>query len=760
MSILGTRVKRVEDPRFLTVGGTYSDDLRDPLLEGALHLTLLRSTMAHATLRSVDTSAAKAAPGVVAVFTAADLGLGAQSAMAALPPAMARPPLADGTVRFVGEAIVAILTEERYQGPDAAELVEIDYEPLPVVVDPVEALRDEILLFPEAGTNLAFGRRTELDQTLFDGCEVVVSQVIQNRRLAIAPLEVRACAAAPGPDGRLVAWLSSQGAQNARDSVLGALGMEPGSIHVLTPDVGGGFGAKSGGGAEEFVVCQLARLLDRPVRFVETRTENIQTMHGRGQVQTVTIGGSRDGAIQAYRLETIGDAGGYPAVGAFLPMMTRMMAPGTYDIPRVEVAVKSVVTNTAPTVAYRGAGRPEACAAIERAVDLFAAEIGMDPADVRRRNLVAAFSEPFTTKMKTTYDVGDFPRALELVLEASDYTGLRAEQARRRAEGGPLQMGIGLAAYVEVTGGGKESARIEVRPDGSAVVYTGTSPHGQGHATSWSMIANERLGIPMDKIEFVYGDTDLVPVGGGTGGSRSLQLGGSAVEQAAGELVDETRIRAATELEANPDDIVFDVEAGRFHVAGTPTASRTWAELATSAAAGSSGDSPTDIAGLFIDSEFTAAQATFPFGAHVAVVEVDTETGKVRLDRFIAVDDAGRLVNPLIVEGQRHGGIAQGAAQALCEEIIYDDDGNPLTANLADFTFISACELPSFELVVMETPTPVNPLGAKGVGESGTIGATPALQNAVVDALSHLGIRHIDMPTTPIRVWTALQEVR
>jgi carbon-monoxide dehydrogenase large subunit len=669
---------------------------------------------------------------------------------------MARPPLADGTVRFVGEPIVAILTEQRYQGTDAAELVEIDYEPLPVVVDPIEAAKDEILLFPELGTNQAFGRPTALDETLFDGCEVVVSQVLQNRRLAIAPLEVRACAAAPGLDGRLVAWLSSQGAQGARDSVLGALGMDIAEIHVLTPDVGGGFGAKSGGGAEEFVTCRTARLLGRPVRFVESRTDNVQTMHGRGQVQTVTIGGSRDGDIQAYRLEVVGDAGGYPAVGAFLPMMTRMMAPGTYAIPKVEVAVRSVVTNTAPTVAYRGAGRPEACAAVERAVDLFAAEIGMDPAEVRRRNLVPAFSEPHTTPVKTTYDVGDFPAAFELVLASADYAGLRAEQARRRQAGDTLQLGIGLAAYVEVTGGGKESARIEVRPDGTAVVYTGTSPHGQGHATSWSMIASERLGIPMEQIEFVYGDTDLVPIGGGTGGSRSLQLGGSAVEQAAGELVDETRARAAAELEANPDDIVFDVEAGRFHVAGTPTASRTWAELAEAAVA----QSPTDVSGLFVDSEFTAASSTFPFGAHVAVVEVDTETGHVRLDRFIAVDDAGRLLNPLIVEGQRHGGIAQGAAQALCEEIVYDADGNPLTANLADFTFISACELPSFELVPMETPTPVNPLGAKGVGESGTIGATPALQNAVVDALSHLGIRHIDMPTTPMRVWAALQEVR
>jgi carbon-monoxide dehydrogenase large subunit len=760
MSIIGTRVKRVEDPRFLTAGGTYSDDLRDPRLEGALHLTFVRSTMAHARLRSVDVTAAREAPGVVAVLTAADLGVAPQLAMAMLPATMARPPLADGVVRFVGEPIAAVLTEGRQQGPDAAELVEVDYDPLPVVVDPVEALRDDVVLFPEAGTNLAFGRPVQLDDTFFDGCEVVVSQVLQNRRLAVAPLESRACAAAPGEDGRLVAWLSSQGAQAARDSILAALGLEPGELHVLTPDVGGGFGAKSGAGAEDVVVCRAAQLLGRPVRFVETRTENVQTMHGRAQVQTVTIGGRRDGTVEAYRLEALGDAGAYPAVGAFLPMMTRMMAPGVYRFPKVEVAVRSVVTNTAPVVAYRGAGRPEAAAAVERAIDLFAAEIGMDPVEVRRRNLVPAFDEPFKTAIGTTYDVGDYPDALARVLEAAGYDDLRAEQARRRADGATRQLGIGVSVYVEVTapgGGGSEVARIEVRPDGGAVVYTGTSPHGQGHATSWLMIASERLGIPMERIDFVYGDTDLVPVGGGTGGSRSLQLGGSAVDQAAGELVEDARRRAAAELEANPDDVVLDLGAGRFHVVGTPSAGRSWAELATAAAGSAEGAA---FAGLVVDSEFRAASSTFPFGAHVAVVEVDVETGQVAVERFVAVDDAGRILNPLIVEGQRHGGIAQGIAQALCEEIVYDVDGNPLTANLADFTFISACELPSFELVPMETPTPVNPLGAKGIGESGTIGATPAVQNAVVDALAHLGVRHIDMPTTPQRVWSALQEVR
>ncbi|MBW8826133.1 MAG: xanthine dehydrogenase family protein, partial [Acidobacteria bacterium] len=582
-SILGTRVQRVEDPRFLTVGGTYSDDLRDPRLAGALHVTFVRSTMAHARLSSVDVSAARSAPGVVAVLTAADLGLEPKLSMRMFNKAMTRSPLADGVVRFVGELIAAILTEERYQGADAAELVEIDYDPLPVVVDPLEAAEDRVLLFPEAGTNVSNAIPAELDDHLFDGCEVTVTQTILNRRLAIAPLEPRACAAVPGDDGRLLAWLSSQGAQGSRDAILTALGLEAGQLHVLTPDVGGGFGGKSSAvaAAEDIVVCRAARVLGRPVRWVESRTDNVSTMHGRGQVQTVTMGGTRDGRIEAYRLSVLGEAGAYPTIGALLPMMTRMMAPGVYDIAKVEVETKSVVTNTAPTVAYRGAGRPEACAAIERAVDLFAAEIGMDPVEVRRRNMVAAFAEPHTTPMGTTYDVGDYPGSLALVLEAADYDELRAEQARRRAAGDRRQLGIGLAAYVEVTGfGGSEVAKIEVKPDGGAVVYTGTSPHGQGHHTSWAMIASDRLGIPIDKIEFVYGDTDLVPVGGGTGGSRSLQLGGSAVHETAGLVIEEAKQRAAKQLEANPDDIILDVESGRFHVAGSPTAARSWSEVA------------------------------------------------------------------------------------------------------------------------------------------------------------------------------------
>ena len=752
MSILGTRVVRKEDPKFLTVGGTYVDDVVDERLTGAARVTFVRSTMASARILSIDVSEAVAAPGVLAVLTAADLGL------APIPPSvpllnqdMARPVLADGVVRFVGEPVAVVISETRAEGEDAAEMVFVDYEPLQAVVDPEDAARDEIVVHEGAGTNVSLTMEFGTDPELFAGCEVVVSGKAVNQRVAGAPLEVRAGAASWGADGRCTYWCSTQAPQASRDALEAALGLDPGTVHLIAPDVGGGFGAKIGCSPEDVVVAAVARRLDRPMRWIETRSENMTNMgHGRAQVQRFTIGGRRDGTVEAYRLELLQDAGAYPAIGGILPYLTRTMAAGVYAIPKIECDLRSVATNTAPIVAYRGAGRPEATAAVERAMDLFAVEVGIDPAEVRRRNLVSADAFPFTTAVGTTYDIGDYEGALDRALEASGYEQLRSEQAARRASGAPRALGIGVSIYVEVTAGptaGGEHGRVVVNPDGTATVFTGTSPHGQGHVTSWSMIVSDRLGIPMDDIDVVHGDTDLVPNGVGTFGSRSLQLGGTAVHEAAGQVLDLARKLAGELLEANPDDVVLDTAAGRFHVAGTPAVSRTWAEVAATAGEG----------GLDAETEFTAASPTFPFGAHVAVVEVDTDTGKVTLSRMITVDDAGRLLNPLLVEGQRHGGIAQGVAQALLEEVVYDADGNPLTSNLADYTFISACEVPSFELVAMETPTSVNPMGAKGIGESGTIGSTPAVQSAVVDALAHLGVRHIDMPTTPEKVWRAIR---
>jgi aerobic carbon-monoxide dehydrogenase large subunit len=753
VSILGTRVLRTEDPRFLTTGGVYTDDLRLP---GACHVHFVRSTVAHARIRPVDVGAALAEPGVIAAFTSADLDLPelAPPMAGMINAQMSQPLLARDVVRYVGEPVAVVVTEGRYQGEDAADLVDVDYDPLPAVVDMTGADRPgSALLFPAVGSNVAatFGDQAALKADLFDGCEVVVSRTIVNQRVAPAPMETRAAVAAWGSDGRLTAWIPNQGAQGTRSALAAMLGIDQAAVRVITPDVGGAFGAKFGADPEHALVCWVARRLGRPARWAETRNENLVGMtHGRAQRQTVTIGGRRDGTVTAYRLEILQDSGAYPRFGAFLPALTILMAPGPYAFPRAEAVATSVVTNTTPVGAYRGAGRPEATAAVERAIDLFAAEIGRDPAEVRAANLLPAFTVPHTTASGAVYDSGDYAAALAKALDAAGYADLREEQAKRRAAGDVTQLGIGLSCYVEITGPGaeeggpRENATVEVHPDGTATILTGTSPHGQGHATVWAMLASDELGIPIDKITVKWGDTDLIPEGGGTGGSRSLQQGGAAVQQASRELLDVARERAASSLEVSAADLVFDLASSAFAVAGDPDVSVPLTRLA-------------ERERLFVRSVFRTAGPTFPFGAHVAVVEVDTETGKVVLQRMVTVDDAGTVVNPLLAEGQRHGGIAQGAAQAFLEEVIFDADGNPLTATFADYQFLSAAEVPSFELADMETPTSYNPLGAKGIGEAGTIGSTPAVQNAIIDALAPLGVRHIDMPASPQRVWQALR---
>jgi aerobic carbon-monoxide dehydrogenase large subunit len=753
VSILGTRVLRTEDPKFLTTGGEYTEDLVDDRLAGAVHVFFVRSPLAHARITGIDLEAVRTAPGVVAAFTAADLAdVPAVPSMPGFDPAMTQTLLATDTVRYVGEAVAMVVVEDPYQGEDAVELVGVDYDPLPAVVDPRHAAGDGTLLFPAAGTNTVITYGEQTDEHLFDDCEVVVTRTITNQRVAPAPMEGRAAAAVWGEDGRLTAWIPNQGAQGSKATLARMLGLDRDRVRVITPDVGGAFGAKFGADPEHAAVAWVAREVGRPARWSETRYENLLGMtHGRAQIQTVTIGGRRDGTVLAYRLEVLQDAGAYPRIGAFLPSLTRLMTPGTYEFAKVQSVARSVVTTTTPVGAYRGAGRPEATAAVERAMDLFAAEIGIDPAEVRRRNLVPPFTEPHSNGFGALYDSGDFPAALEKVLEAAGYDGLRKEQAERRARGDVVQLGIGLASYVEITGGGGESgapnenATIEVHPDGSATILTGASPHGQGHQTAFAMLASEELGIPVEKITLEWGDTDLVPRGGGTGGSRSLQQGGAAVQQASRELLDVARERAADALEADPADLRFDVSRSAFTVAGVAQAAVSLGQLAS-----------TDR--LFVHTVFTAPGATFPFGAHVAVVEVDTETGQAVLRRLIAVDDAGTVLNPLLADGQRHGGIAQGAAQALLEEVVYDADGNPLTTSFADYPVLSPTEVPSFELIDMATPTTYNPLGVKGIGEAGSIGATPAVQNAVIDAVAHLGVRHIDMPTSPRTVWRAIVE--
>jgi len=756
-SILGTRVQRKEDPKFLTTGGVYVDDLTEELLQGAAHVAYARSAVAHGTITSIDVEGAKDMPGVLGVFTSADLDL--QPVPSNFNPAATRTLLASDKVRYVGEPVVAVVAETAAQAADAADVVFVDVDFLPTLVDVEEALNSDTLVYEAAGSNAVFDSTAigNPDNTpteeYFADCEVTVTSRFVNQRLAPCPLEVRG-SAATWVDGRLVQWLSTQHAQGVKAPIVAANGVDDDKVRIITPDVGGAFGAKIGTYPEEMLLGSLSRAVGRPVMWRETRSESMMALgHGRAQVQYVTIGGTRDGKVTHYQMHILQDSGGFVDVGTILaPVLTRPMTSGVYDIPHIEVRTTSVVTNTTPTVPYRGAGRPEATAAIERAMDLFAAELGKDPVEVRRLNLIAKFDEPHTTAIGQVYDVGDYEAALDKALAAAGYDDLRAEQARRREAGDERQLGIGVSVYVEVTGGAdamSEDARIEVDDDGSATVYTGTSPHGQGHDTAWSMIASDQTGIPMDRITLVWGDTDRVPVGGGTMGSRSLQKGGVAVDQAATELVDTARKLAAKLLEADEADVVLDKDAGAFHVAGTPAVAKTWADLAVAARA--------DDDELAVSTTYTAQQATFPFGAHVAVVEVDTGTGQVRHLRQVACDDAGRVLNPLLLDGQIHGGIAQGTAQALLEEVRYDEDGNPVTSNLADYAMISAAELPSFEVIHMETPTFVNPLGAKGIGESGTIGSTPAVQSAVIDAVSHLGVRHIDMPATAEKVWRAIQ---
>jgi aerobic carbon-monoxide dehydrogenase large subunit len=750
MSIMGTRVARTEDPRLLTVGGTYVDDLRMPELTGALRVTFVRSPLGHALITGIDASAARDEPGVVAVLTAEDL-----DDLPAPPEApMAEPLLAIDRVRFAGEPVAIVLTDDAYGGEDAADLVSVDYEPLAAVVGFAAAIDGASLLFPAAGSNIVnTGGTDSYDDAAFDGCDVVVERTIVNQRVAPVPLEVRA-AAAVWADERLTLWASTQNAQISRAIAAGALGLDSSAVRVIAPDVGGGFGAKIGLDRDMIAVAWAAKRIARPLRWVETRSENLVAMtHGRAQRQTIKIGGTRDGRILAYRLDLVADCGAYLRLGPYLATLTQLMAGGPYDIPNVQAGFQAVVTNTTPISAYRGAGRPEATAAIERAIDLFAAEIGMDQAEVRRRNVVAPDRFPHTTASGAVYDTGDYAAALERVLAAAGYGDLRAQQALGRARGDVSQLGIGVSCYVEITAADAEAgetARLVVHPDGTATVLTGTSPHGQGHATAWAMLVQDELGIPLAQVTVLHGDTDLIPKAVGTYGSRSLQLGGAAVHQAAVDVKDQARLLAADMLEASAADLVLDPRRGVWQVRGDPATGLSWGQVA--------GHAGPD--GLAADVEFMPGRPTFPFGAHVAVVDVDTETGKVRLVRHVTVDDAGTVVNPVLAEGQRHGGIAQGAAQALVEEVVYDTEGNPLTSTLADYAAITAAELPSFELVEMETPTDVNPLGVKGIGEAGTIGSTPAVQNAVIDAVAHLGVRHIGMPATPERVWTAISEAR
>jgi carbon-monoxide dehydrogenase large subunit len=770
-SLLGNSVRRVEDPHFLTGQGSYVGNLR---FDGLAVAAFVRSPFAHARVEAVDVDEARKAPGVIAVYTADDLGLAPFHGFMVLNQACGRPPLATDKVRFVGEPVAMVVAETEAAAVDAAELVVVDYEPLEAAVDTEAAVADGApLQFEELGTNVVMGMADPPGPDLFAGATTVVRAKLENQRVAVVPMEGDAVVAVPGDDRYdLTVYVSTQMPHGVARTIADALGLDQERLRVVAPDVGGGFGAKAGVGAEHLAVMAAARRLGRPVRWVQTRSENMVGMpHGRGQVQWVEMGFDADGRITGMHCRVLADAGAYAGFGGVLAVgPTRMMAQGVYAIPAIRYDVAVAVTNTTPMGAFRGAGRPEAAEMLERMMDIAADELGTDPVELRRRNLLPAFTEPYTTVMGTTYDTGDYARALDEAIELAGLQGLRAEQEARRARGDRWQLGIGVSVYVEITGGAgtSEFGAVEVHRDGSATIRVGTSAHGQGHATAFSMIIADTLGISMERIRFVQSDTAVVPRGGGTGGSRSLQTGGSAVLRAAEAVLEKARALAAAELEASPEDVV--VQDGGLSVAGVPSRVVSWGELAAIAEergipdAGGGGDGGGgDGAGgapLAAELDFDQGDATYPFGAHVSVVEVDMETGYVRPVRHVAVDDCGRILNPLLVTGQQHGGIAQGMAQALWEEVRYDADGNPVTANLAEYAMPSAAEVPFYETANTETPTFRNPLGAKGIGESGTIGSTPAVHNAVVDALSHLGVRHVAMPCTPGRVWHAMEVAR
>ena len=740
---LGGSVRRREDRRLVTGAGRYTDDIQP---DHHLHAVFVRSPMAHARITAIDTREAASMPGVTGVFVASDLNLKAQEFPTL--DAFARPPLASEVVRFVGDAIAVVVAEELGQAVDAASAVAVDYEPLGVSANPLDAL--------ESGASVLHGAKgdnhastSEIGEPgALEGAEVVVRGRFVNQRLAAVPLEGNAVVAEPDGDGGVRMWVSTQVPFRVRSEVSELAGIPEAKVRVITGDVGGAFGAKLATYPEQSVIAAVALKVGRPVAWFEFRSENMVAMtHGRAQVQDVALGATRDGRLTGLEVSVVGDAGAYPAQGTSLPVYTGLMSSGAYDIPRVHFVARTAATNTTVVSAYRGAGRPEAISLIERAIDLMAAELGMDPAELRRRNLIEG-EFPHTTATGITYDSGDYRRALDMALEAAGYEDLRREQAARRARGDRLQLGVGLSIYVEVTGvlTPMEYGAARVEPDGSVVVQCGTTSSGQGHETAYAQLASVLLDVPMDVIRVETSDTGLVPSGDGTYGSRSLQLGGSAVRGACIALVEKAKEEAARRLEASVEDIERR-DGGAFGVRGVPGAALSWAEL------GSDG-------GLVAEDEFFQGDQTFPFGCHVAVVEVDVETGDARLTRLVAVDDCGTILNPMLVQGQIHGGVAQGVAQALYEEFVYDADGNPLTTSLIDYAMPTIGEIAAIETLHMETPTPHNPLGAKGAGESGTVGSTPAVQNAVIDAVAHLGVRHIDMPMHPMRVWEAIQAAR
>ncbi len=767
---IGAPIKRRDDPRLIQGLAHYVDDFNP---HGTLHMALVRSPYGKAAIRSVDISRAKAAEGVVAVYTHEETkGIGPVPVGGLVPDAKVpnQPILADKQALFAGEPVVAVVAKTRYGARDAAELVEIDYEPLDAVVDLEAALEpgspkvheayesNEAFIWGIAGGDVEAG---------FNEADVIVKERITNARVAPLALEPRGVLAhyLPGED-KMTLWTSTQVPHKVRTLVAIQIGMPENRMRVIAPEVGGGFGSKLNIYREEALAAFVSRELGLPIKWVESRSENFMaTIHGRGQVGDVEMGLKNDGTITAFRYNVLADCGAYyQLLTIAIFTLTGLMLPGPYKIANIEMNATGVFTNKVATDAYRGAGRPEATYILERMMDIAAIKLGMDPVEIRRKNFPDKSEFPFSTSAGLLYDSGDYHQALDLALEAADYPAMRAQQEEARKDG--RYLGIGFSTYVEICGmgpsaalGGQgwESARVRVEPTGKATVFSGASPHGQGQQTSFAQIVADGLGIGVDDVTVIHGDTDVVPYGVGTFGSRGTVVGGSAVVYARDKVRAKMTKFAAMEFEAAEDDIEF--EDGKVFVRSAPEKSTGFAEIAMMAYSAIKLPEDTD-PGLEETHFFEPSNFTFPFGTHIVLAEVDPDTGEVEILRYVAVDDVGNMINPLLVHGQIHGGIAQGLGQALEEEMIYGEGGQPLNASFMHYALPKANRLPRFELLHTTTPTDVNPLGAKGVGEAGTIGSTPAVVNAVLDALSPFGITHIDMPLRPERLWRAIAEKR
>ncbi len=750
---IGKSILRNEDPLFLTGKATYVADLSVDQLAGAAHVVFVRSVYAHANIASVDLSEALSAPGVLGAVSGADNPIRPTGPYAPIvPERFTQPFLVDGTTRYVGEAIAAVVAETAAQATDAAELVIVEYEELTPAVTLEQASQDptNVVITAEGS-----GVRTGHDPDRFASADVAVKQRFENPRQVAAPIECRAVAAQWSDDGHLHYWASTQRPHRIRDLIADVYAMPKENIHAVAgPFVGGGFGGKGAPGPEEVFVPYLARLVGRPVRWIESRTENLTAaVQGRGEEVTVWLAGTSTGKFESIRVEITKDAGAYPSAGAGLPdAYSYPMLTGTYRIDHVEFDSVTLVTNRPPVAALRGAGRAPLVAALERAVDMYAARIGMDAAELRQLNLIQRAEMPYTTSTGATYDEADYGGALARAQTKVGYDGLRQDQARRRASSDSKQLGIGIATFnLKTAGGGTEQAIVKINPDGGATVITGTTSQGHGHALTWAQITSDELGIPLERIEVIEGVTDEIATGVGAIGSRSLQIAGMAIHNAAQDVVEQSRALASELMEAAASDVVLDKARGVFHVAGTPARSVGWAELAFA-----SQERDSELGCDFIYDP--AGKDVYPSGCHIAVVEVDTETGSWRLVKYVAVDDAGVRVNPMIVDGQLHGGIALGAAQVMGEAVVHDNNGNPLTSTFMDYPIASIDQFCQLELEAQIVPSSFNAYGYKAVGESGPVGATPAVHNAVIDAVNHLGVSHIDLPVTPEKVWRALHD--